>query len=88
MESSDALVFSIEDRSCILEAVLKMLNELKDSNSVLVEAYIDHLIAGRTEDAKYLWVAPSADFGVRCRAIVCRDFDNTPVCTPVCRLFF
>ncbi|KAH3825275.1 hypothetical protein DPMN_127149 [Dreissena polymorpha] len=88
MGSSDASVFSIEDRSCIVDAVLKMLNELQDSNSVLVEAYIDHLIAGRTEDAKYLWVAPSADFGVKCRAIVCRDFDNTPVCTPpICSIF-
>ncbi|XP_052218259.1 carnosine synthase 1-like [Dreissena polymorpha] len=88
MGSSDASVFSIEDRSCIVDAVLEMLNELQDSNSVLVEAYIDHLIAGKTEDAKYLWVAPSADFGVKCRAIVCRDFDNTPVCTPpICSMF-
>ncbi|XP_052218263.1 carnosine synthase 1-like [Dreissena polymorpha] len=86
--SSDASVFSIEDRSCIVDAVLKMLNELQGSNSVLVEAYIDHLSAGRTEDAKYLWVAPSPDFGVKCRAIVCRDFDNTPVCTPpICSMF-
>ncbi|XP_052236918.1 carnosine synthase 1-like isoform X2 [Dreissena polymorpha] len=81
--SSDASVFSIEDLSCIVDAVLKMLNELQDSNSILVEAYIDHLSAGRTEDAKYLWAAPSADVGIRCRAIVCRDFDNTPVCTPL-----